>query len=124
MGDKRTSMKDVAAKLDTLIDLMTSQASQAEIAAPSEAPDSPTTEGQLASQVSDSDGTVKVDEKYLAHMTPKAAEHATTKGEEVVLYARRNGRGETKLAYALRSRYDDVVAKQPSCLGAVASFKP
>ena len=69
-------------------------------------------------------GTTDVDKKYLAHMTAKAADHATTKGEEVVLYARRNKAGQQKLAYALRSRYDAAVSKQPSCLGPVGSFQP
>jgi len=64
-----------------------------------------------------------VDPTYLAHMTAKAAEHATNKGEEVVLYTRRNKAGEAKLAYALRSRYDAVVAKQPSCTGAIGTFQ-
>ncbi len=68
-------------------------------------------------------GEIEVDEKYLAHMTLKAAEHATAKGEDVVLYARKNKAGTTKLAYALRARFDDVVAKQPSCLGPVGEFK-
>jgi len=109
MGNARVSNKDIVSKLDTLIDLMTAQAVAA---APVIAP-ATTTEG----------GTIKVDEAYLSHMTAKAADHATAKGEDVVLYGRRNKAGETKLAYALRSRYDDVVAKQPSCLGAVGSFK-
>jgi hypothetical protein len=109
MGASRTSNKDIADKLDTLIGILTAQAEQTQPVAAS-----PTTEG----------GTVQVDEAYLECMTPKAAAHATDKGEETVLYARVNKAGETKLAYALRSRYDAVVAKQPSCKGAVATFQP
>ena len=45
------------------------------------------------------------------------------KGEEVVLYARKNKQGTTKLAYALRERYDDVISGQPSHIGAVGSFQ-
>ncbi len=111
MGE-RTSNKQLADKLDTLIDLMIAGAQPK--AATDTIIESPTTEG----------GKVKVDPDYMAHMTAKAADHATTKGSEVVLYARRNKAGETKLAYALRERYDDVVSGQPSCLGAVGSFKP
>jgi hypothetical protein len=65
-----------------------------------------------------------VDDAYLAHMTAKAADHATVKDESVVLYARRNKAGETKLAYALAPRFNEVVAKQPSCLGSVGVFHP
>ena len=66
----------------------------------------------------------QVDPSYMAHQSAKAAEHATNKGEEVVLYTRRNKSGEVKVAYALRSRFDEVVAKQPSCIGPVGSFQP
>jgi len=69
-------------------------------------------------------GDLEIDGKYLAHQNMKAADHATAKGSEVVLYARKNKRGETKLAYALRERYDTVIAGQPSHLGAVGSFNP
>ena len=110
MGTARTSNKDIADKLDTLIGILTTQAMES------------TTPVQTEPTIKD--GTVKVDPDYMAHMTAKAADHATNKGEEVVLYARHNKAGETKLAYALRSRYDEVVAKQPSCDGAVGSFQP
>jgi len=109
MGASRTSNKDIADRLDTLIDLMTAQASQAAVAAPAATP----TEGS----------SIDVDPEYLAHMTAKAADHATAKGEDVVLYARRNKAGTLKLAYALRARFDTVVAKQPSCIGPVEEFK-
>jgi hypothetical protein len=119
MGNQRASIKDVLTaieaqgdSIDRLITAITAQS----IAAPA-APAAvvPTVEGGETP-------TVKVDEAYLSHMTAKAASHAATKGEEVVLYSRKNKGGEVKLAYALRSRYDDVVAKQPSCLGAIESF--
>ena len=108
---KRITTAQLGEKLDKLIELMTAQAIQAP---PVATPESPTTEG----------GSVKVDSAYLAHMNAKAADHATAKGSEVVLYARQNQRGETKLAYALRDRFDEVVSKQPSCKGAVGSFQP
>jgi hypothetical protein len=111
MGASRTSNKDIADRLDTLIDLLTATAIAAPAATTVETP-------------AITEGDVKVDEAYLAHMNLKAADHATTKGEEVVLYARKNKAGETKLAYALRGRYDEVVKKQPSCIGPVGSFKP
>ena len=114
MGDKKTrvSNEQVLKALDNGFDRLITAITGAAIAAPTAAtPD--TTEG----------GEIKVDEKYLAHMQGKAQDHATAKGENVVLYARRNKAGQQKLAYALRPRFDDVVAKQPSCLGAVKEFK-
>jgi hypothetical protein len=108
---KRVTTAQLGEKLDTLIDILSQQAVQQ--AAPAAAVEPAAT-----------NPTVKVDDQYLAHMTAKAADHATAKGESVVLYARRNKRGETKLAYALAPRFDEVVAKQPSCLGSVGSFQP
>ncbi len=67
---------------------------------------------------------VEADPAYVAHQSTKAQEHAIAKGEEVVLYTRRNKANEVKVAYALRSRYDEVVSKQPSCLGPIGSFQP
>lgn len=67
---------------------------------------------------------VEVDGAYLEHLQAKAAAHATAKGEDVVLYARRNKAGETKLAYALTSRWDDKVKGQPSTLGVVDTYQP
>lgn len=114
MGTERTSNKDIASKLDTLIDLMTANA-MAEKAPP-----------VLTDKVSDTtEGSeVVIDESYLAHVKPKVQAAANTHNIEYILYARKNKRGENKLAYAQRSRYDDVVSKQPSCLGAIESFLP
>lgn len=116
MGASRTSNKDICDKLDTLIGIMTAQAMPAADPVLPEVT-TPVTEGD------EPESTVKVDEAYLAHMTAKAADHATAKGEEVVLYARKNKQGTTKLAYALRERYDDVISRQPSHIGAVGSFQ-
>lgn len=111
MGASRVSNKDILDGLESGFDrLITALTANA---VPAAAKPAPTTEG----------GDIEVDEAYLSHMTVKAADHATLKGEEVVLYSRKNKAGETKLAYALRSRYDEVVAKQPSCLGAVGTFQ-
>lgn len=118
MGASRTSNKDICDKLDTLIGIMTAQAMPA-----AETPvTTPVTEGGAGGDAVGTD-SIAVDEAYLAHMTAKAADHATAKGEEVVLYARKNKRGETKLAYALRERYDAVISGQPSHIGAVGSFQ-
>ena len=119
MGAQRTSQKDVlnaveglAGKIDSLVDVLTTQAQ------PAAAPATPDR------TIAEEPTSVDVDKAYLAHMNVKAAEHATTKGSEVVLYARKNRAGEIKLAYALRERYDEQIARQPSNLGAVGTFQP
>lgn len=119
MGTQRTSQKDVleAVQAQTAsIDALVAALSRDAIA---------TTETQSPVAVSNdiAETEVSVDAAYLEHMTAKAADHATNKGETVILYARRNKAGETKLAYALQERFDTVVAKQPSCLGPMGSFK-
>lgn len=116
MGASRTSNKDICDKLDTLIDIMTKQAMPAADPVVS----TPVIEDDNGLEA---ESSVAVDEAYLAHMTAKAADHATAKGSEVVLYARKNKQGTTKLAYALRERYDDVISRQPSHIGAVGSFQ-
>lgn len=116
MGDKRTSMKDVlnavetqTQSIDALVTALTANAiAPAAIAAP-------VVDGGEAPKV-------EVAEGYMAKMTEKAANHATTKGSEVVLYARKNQRGETKLAYALRDRFDSLNDK--GLIGAVGTFQP
>jgi len=112
MGNARTSNKDVLDALnegfDKLITVLTQQAMP--VAAPAE----------TASANQD----VSVDEAYKAHQSTKAAAHAVDKGQPVVLYARKNKAGETKIAYALAERFTDVVAKQPSCLGALEIYQP
>lgn len=107
---KRVTTAELGDKLDKLIAVLTATAMAAP-AAPVAQPEAETTE-------------LPVDAKYLAHQTEKAANHATAKGCEVVLYARKNKAGETKLAYALRDRYDEVITRQPSHLGAMGSFQP
>lgn len=115
MGASRVSNKDILVALDNgfdrLINALT--ASAIEPVATATAAPAPTETPKVA-----------VDPDYVAHQSLKAQEHATSKGEEVVLYTRRNKSGEAKVAYALRSRYDAVVAKQPSCTGAIGSFMP
>ena len=66
--------------------------------------------------------TIKVDAAYQQHMLDKIQPFADKHGEDVVLYARRNGRGETKLAYALKSKF--TVLKDRGLLGAIAIVNP
>jgi hypothetical protein len=118
---KRVTTAELGAKLDTLIDILTAQAMPADIGKTGLV-ETPATSVEVETPTED--GEVAIDEAYLAHMNAKAADHATCKGSEVVLYARKNKRAETKLAYALRERYDDVIVSQPSHIGAVGSFQP
>ena len=118
MAEKRVSNEQVLTALtdgfDRLIASLTAQAMPVADKADA-APD--TTKG------GDTE-VVEVDDAYLTLMKGKAADHATAQGNEVVLYARLNKAKETKLAYALRERYDTQIAKQPSHIGPVGSFQP
>ena len=68
------------------------------------------------------DGEVKVNPDYLANRKVAAQAHANKTGGEVVLYARRNLQGQTKLAFAQRGRYDTL--KDRGLIGPVASYHP
>jgi len=111
MGAKRTTMKDLSNKLDTLIDVLTAQAIPSEPVIVADA--APSTDGVEV---------VEIDKAYLAHVTKKVTAFAKEKGGEYVLYTRKNKAGEMKLAYAARERYDTQVINQPSHIGAVATF--
>lgn len=112
MGNTRTSNKDIADRLDTLIDLLTKQAMPANEAAIPVLP-----------VKAEPENNVDVDEAYLQHITAKAQGKADEVGEQYVVYARRNKAKQIKLAYALLSRFDSV-SKQPSCIGAIAEITP
>jgi hypothetical protein len=124
MGASRTSNKDVlnaieglTSTVDQLVNVLTANAMPSAPAEP-EAVVVPTTETPAKPE------GVQVDGAYLSHMQGKAADHATAKGSDVVLYARRNKMGQTKLAYALKERYQTVIARQPSTLGALHEYHP
>lgn len=129
MTVSRTSIKDVMAaieaasekqttSIDKLIAVMTASAMTGA------APQMSETLPVLDNAVPETPPKVEVDAAYLTHQQGKAQLHATDKGEDVVVYARRNGRGETKVAYALLSRFQFTIEKQPSCLGAISQHSP
>lgn len=64
-----------------------------------------------------SEPNIQVDKGYLAHMTTKVAEYAADKGEDAILYARKNLRGETKLAYCTASKWTEL--KDRRVIGAI-----
>jgi len=92
MGTQRTSNKDVLAAIEAL-----TAAIQATVVAPAAIAATPAPNSGEA--------TVNVDAAYLAHMKVKVQDFANSKGEDAILYARKNGRGETKLAYCLASAW-------------------
>ena len=68
-------------------------------------------------QETPTESTVNVDAAYLNHMTTKVADFAKAKGEDAIIYARKNGRGETKLAYCVASKWTGL--KDRGLIGAV-----
>ena len=110
MGTQRTSNKDIAEKLDTLISILTSQAAQVQTPAVNAEPDTVVKAGPLpmaherkapASETT----TPEVDQKYMAHMTAKVQGLYDTDGQARVIYLRRNLNGEVKIAYCLKDRW-------------------
>ena len=114
MSNSRVSNKQI---LDAILGL--TEAIKAQV--PAQAPATPVvaTEKQPTAE---STTEIEVGADYLANRKVAAQEHATAKGCEVVLYARRNLKGETKLAYALASRYDTL--KDRGLIGPVATYQP
>ncbi len=123
MGTQRASNKDVldaiakqGESIDKLINVLTAQSMPAD-----ETADTSPVEDKVKDKVTEG---IKVNEAYLTHQKGKAQAHADSKDTEVVLYCRVNKAAETKLAYALRERYDDTIVNQPSHRGAIATFQP
>ena len=108
MGTQRTSNKDIADKLDTLISILTANA-QAQVAAP-------VVETPKATPTND----INIPEGYMNHMANKLSKLVALDGQKRVLYARRNQAGEVKLAYCLKSRW--ATLKDGGLIGAVQEF--
>lgn len=102
MGTQRTSNKDVLNSINGLSDQMATLIGL--LSAQAQAP------AQVATPVTEparnvEAPTVKVPADYHKHQVAKAAEHAKRQGQDVVVYTRRNGKGELKIAYCLASRF-------------------
>jgi len=84
----------------------------------------PVTQAVAIAQPSAEQGAdeVALDAKYKAHMVAKVQSFADAKGESTVLYARKNGHGETKLAYCLASKFAGL--KDRGLIGAVSVIDP
>jgi hypothetical protein len=72
---------------------------------------------ETAAPVNTGEAEVKVDPKYFAHMSNKVNALAASDGQQRILYTRRNGYGEVKLAYVLASKWSDL--KDRGLIGAV-----
>jgi hypothetical protein len=114
MGTQRASNKDILDAIQALTAAITAQ-----VVAPAPVTQ-PVAEAPAVGQFTTD--TVKVDAAYKQHMMAKIQPFADKHGEDVVLYARRNNRGETKLAYAVKSKFS--VLKDRGLLGAVAIVNP
>ena len=65
--------------------------------------------------------TVNIDENYIDAVKPRAQAYADKNAEDVILYARKNTRQETKLAYCLASKWTGLRDKR--IIGAVAHLQ-
>lgn len=119
MGTQRTSNKDIAEKLDTLIGLLVAQAQDAAPQVQEPAPViTPVITAPTPTKAEPE--TPRIEKKYMAHMEAKVAGLVAADGQPRVLYARRNGHGEHKLAYCLHSRWANL--KDNGFLGALRMF--
>jgi len=118
----RTSNKQI---LDAILDLTVAiKGMAAPAVAPVATPVAIATPIEVAAATAPKAETpVKIDAAYLSHVSGgKALAYANKTGEQVVIYARRNGHGETKLAYCAASKWTGL--KDKANLGAVATVEP
>ena len=120
MGTSRTSNKDI---LDAILGLTAAitqnHSAPAIITEPREGINVPALEQDVPAPDTDE---IKVSEEYLANRKVAAQAHANKVSGTVVLYARRNLKGEIKLAFAQQGRFDTL--KDNGLLGPVASYNP
>lgn len=109
MGTQRTSNKEILEAINALTAAITA----AHTAAPAQVAPAPEVKAER-------EAAVNVPATYMTHMQDKASAWAKQKGENVVLYARRNSNDETKLAYALKSRF--LRLKDKGFIGAIAEY--
>ena len=107
MGTSRASNKDI---LDA-INALTSAITATHVAAPAPVIAAPVQAAPTG------EATVNVDAKYMAHMASKVDAMVKADGQSRILYTRRNGYGEVKLAYTLASNWTTL--KDRGLIGAV-----
>ncbi len=115
MGSQRTSNKDIADKLDTLIELMTAQAVAAQSAAPAAT--------VVAEPAQPTESKIRISQSYLRRMVPKWQKMADSKAETVVGYAYHKRNGKLGLWGCLKSDWSDV-SRRDGTIGAVQEVHP
>ena len=118
MGASRTSQKDILNAIQAQTDTI---AALAEAIAVLYTP-APAAPVAATAAPAEHNGEIEVNKDYLANRKVAAQEHANKVSAEVVLYARRNLRNETKLAFAQRGRFDTL--RDKGLIGPVATFQP
>lgn len=122
MGASRTSNKDILAAIEaqtSAINALVGALSGQKNEPPAKVIDTtPVTDPEPQPESTD----VRVPAGYMTHQRGKAQDHANNKGERVVLYARTNLNGETKLAYCLASRWSTL--RDNGLIGAIDTFDP
>ena len=123
MGTQRTSMKDVLAAIEaqsatlaTLVTVLTAQA-QTQVTQPVVRP---TVQAPVNKPAEPSSG-YDIPASYMKRMDAKVSGLTALDGKARVLYLRRNLNGETKLAFALKDRWDDGI-KDNGLIGAVKVY--
>jgi len=113
MSDSRVSNKQILDAILGLTEAIKGQPVQ-----------SPTVEpvAVAATPVPSEPQAIKVTKDYLGNREIAAQAHANKVGGAVVLYARKNLRGETKLAFAQEGRF--ATLKDKGLIGPVATFNP
>jgi len=114
MGTQRASNKDVLNAIEELTATITAMVKAQSQVITSPAP-SVTSNTEAATSRSPH---AALDGAYVEHMKGKVKAYADSKGEDAVLYCRKNGRGETKLAYCLASKW--VTLKDRALIGPIA----
>ena len=102
MGAQRTSNKDIAEKLDTLISILTAQAQE---------------QVQTPAVVTGPEPVKAPEPAYMERMESKVQDAVNKDGQARVIYLRRNLKGETKIAYCLKDRWPTL--RDNGKLGAV-----
>ena len=118
MGTQRTSNKDIADKLDVLISILTTQAQAATVTPKAE----PQMQASMVPSAPVTEDLPQFAPKYHAKMRQITADAVSNDGKARVLYARRNLKGEDKLAYALKQDWIDGTVKDRQALGVVEVF--
>lgn len=121
MGTQRTSMKDVKlaieAQTDAINALVGALAGQAQAPVAGTIDTTPVTDPTPA-PVTDAP---RFEAGYMAHMKAKVAELVKGDGQARVLYARRNLKGENKLAFCLKARWAGL--RDNGKLGAIEVYE-